>query len=114
MSAEELRAREEWVDAYAARYAPMVVWVLVALAAMGAAGIWFAARASAGCESQAFAQYCDGPVRPDGTWDRCMVAYGTTNVFGATVIPDVSRCYPIDPTAFPLTPLGQPPQHIYP
>lgn len=43
-----------------------------------------------------------------------MVAYGTTNVFGQTVVPNVGRCYPIDPADFPVIPLGQPPYHIYP
>jgi hypothetical protein len=82
--------------------------------ALAAAGIGFAAPASAGCETQAFAQYCDGPIRPDGTWDRCMVAFGTTNAFGAVIVPSTSRCYPIDPNAFPPFPLGQPLYHVYP
>lgn len=81
---------------------------------LAAGGIALAAPAAAGCEGQAFAQYCDGPIRPDGTWDRCMEAYGTTNAFGAVLVPNVSRCYPIDPNAFPPTPLGQPLYHIYP
>jgi hypothetical protein len=82
--------------------------------ALAVAGIGFAAPAYAGCETQAFAKYCDGPVRPGGTWDRCMEAFGTVNAFGQVQVPTVSRCYPIDPNAFPPTPLGQPQEHIYP
>ena len=76
--------------------------------------IGVAAPASSGCEAQVFAKYCDGPVRPDGTWDRCFEAYGTTNAFGAVLVPRVGRCYPVDPNNFPPTPLGQPQYHIYP
>lgn len=43
-----------------------------------------------------------------------MEAFGTVNGFGQVVVPPVSRCYPIDPNAFPPTPLGQPQEHIYP
>ncbi len=41
--------------------------------ALGFVGGVAAAPASAGCETNALgAQYCDGPPRPDGTWDRCV------------------------------------------
>jgi len=86
--------------------------------AAAATGIGFAAPASAGCETQPFAQYCDGPVRPDGTWDRCFqsaqqaIYGGFGQVTGLT--PSTGRCYPVDPTAFTALPLGQPQYRIYP
>jgi hypothetical protein len=87
---------------------------VLAASVLLAASVVLAAPASAGCEGQAFAQYCDGPIRPDGTWDRCFVAYGSTNAFGAVTVPAVGRCYPIDPNAWPMLPLGQPQYHVYP
>lgn len=80
--------------------------------ALAATGIGFAPPASAGCETQPFAQYCDGPVRPDGSWDRCVVIFGQAGY--GTYIPSTSRCYPYDPAAPPPTPLGQPQYHVYP
>jgi hypothetical protein len=80
--------------------------------------IGFAAPASAGCEAQPFAQYCDGPIRDDGTWDRCFstAPQATYGQYGQVtgIVPSVGRCYPIDPTAYPTFPLGQPQYHIYP
>lgn len=95
----------------------MLRWFTASAVAVGALGasVILAAPASAGCETQPFAQYCDGPVRPDGTWDRCQVAFGTTNAFGAVIVPSTSRCYPINPAEpWPMFPLGQPQYHIYP
>lgn len=86
----------------------------VVVVVLGAAGLLVAAPASAGCESQAFATYCDGTIKPDGTWDRCFQTPGETNVFGGTIVPPVGRCYPYDPNNPPLTPLGQPGDHVYP
>jgi hypothetical protein len=92
--------------------------VLLAGAALAVSGVALAAPASAGCESQAFASYYDGPVRPDGTWDRCFQAnaQATYGQHGQVtgIVPSVGRGYPIDPNAFPPTPLGQPTYHIYP
>lgn len=87
-------------------------------ATIAASSIGSAAPASAGCEAGAFAQYCDGPVRPDGTWDRCFQTqpqpfYGQYGQISGWV-PSVGRCYPVDPAAFPPTPFGQPQYHIYP
>jgi hypothetical protein len=76
--------------------------------ALAATGIGFAAPANAGCETQPFAMYCDSPVRPDGTWDRCQ----STLQSG---VPSTYRCYPVDPSQpWPMFPLGQPQYHIYP
>ncbi|UVT31474.1 hypothetical protein SEA_SEJANUS_41 [Mycobacterium phage Sejanus] len=98
----------------------MLRWFTASAVAVGALGasVILAAPASAGCETQPFAQYCDGPVRPDGTWDRCFTTqpqlingqYG--QVTG--LVPSVGRCYPVDPNNFPPTPIGQPQYHIYP
>ena len=63
-----------------------------------ATGIGFAAPASAGCETQPFAQYCDGPIREDGTWDRCFASapQATYGQFGQVTgtVPTTSRCTP--------------------
>lgn len=81
------------------------------VSALAALGVGIAAPASAGCETQAFAQYCDGPIRPDGTFDRCQTAFGQTYPY----IPTTHRCYPVDPSQpWPMFPLGQPQHHIYP
>lgn len=88
--------------------------MVVAVVSIGAAGLVVAPSASAGCESQAFATYCDGPIKPDGTWDRCFQTNGETNVFGGVISPSVGRCYPYDPVNPPVTPLGQPQDHVYP
>ena len=86
------------------------------LAAMTATGIALTAvslgvapSANAGCETQAFAMYCDTAPRPDGTWDRCQTT------FGSYLVPPTYRCYPVDPSQpWPMFPLGQPQYHIYP
>lgn len=81
-------------------------------------GISVAAPANAGCESGPFAQYCDGPVKADGTWDRCFTSapQSFSGQYGqvAGFIPSTGRCYPVDPNEFPPTPIGQPQYHIYP
>ena len=71
----------------------------------------------AGCETQVFANYCDGPIREDGSWRRCLMARGSfsggfDDVPGVYV-PPVQNCY-IIPSAdqIPPTPLGQPDHHI--
>ncbi|SHT28235.1 Uncharacterised protein [Mycobacteroides abscessus subsp. abscessus] len=84
----------------------------------GSFGVGLAAPASAGCETQPFAQYCDGPIKADGTWDRCFSS-ASGPIFGqygqvSGWVPSTGRCYPIDPNEFPPTPIGQPQYHIYP
>jgi len=107
---------ESFYRAQRARARGLAVKMKVAalMTAFVAIGVGHAAPASAGCETQAFAKYCDGPIRPDGSWDRCMEAFGTVNAFGQVLIPTVSRCYPYDPASPPMTPLGQPQDHVYP
>jgi hypothetical protein len=77
--------------------------------------IGFAAPADAGCETQPFARYCDGPIRTDGTFDRCQTTFGNVNAFGAYTVPPTYRCYPVDPAQpWPMFPLGQPQHYIAP
>ena len=60
-----------------------------------------------GCETQVFANYCDGPIRDDGSWKRCMFAHGQGNV------PPVQNCFIVPGVdQIPPTPLGQPNHHI--
>ena len=69
-----------------------------------------ASSANAGCMSQyamgGYIQACDGPIRPDGSWDRCTA--GGFGGFGGQ-----SGCYP---TGGPIGPPPGPfpPDHIYP
>jgi hypothetical protein len=64
-----------------------------------------------GCQPQIFATYCDGPIREDGSWKRCLFANGQYG--GGVYVPPVQNCF-IVPGAdqIPPTPLGQPPFHI--
>lgn len=60
-----------------------------------------------GCETQLFATYCDGPIRPDGSWKRCLFAKGSYNV------PPVQNCFVVPGLdQIPPTPLGQPDHHV--
>lgn len=68
------------------------------------------------CESNFLgALYCDGPVRADGTWDRCVDVgsqaitgqYGQVSGWTAPM----HQCYHYDPAA-PVFKLGQPDHHI--
>lgn len=79
-----------------------------------------AAPASAGCDYQLFAQYCDGPIQPDGTFERCQTTYAQS-MFGGPqggfngFVPGTYRCYPINPAEpWPALPLGQPQYHLWP
>lgn len=92
------------------------ITVAVLASAPVVTAVVLAAPASAGCEYQVFAQYCDDPIQPDGTWRRCFTSspQSFSGQYGqvAGFIPPTGRCYPVDPNAFPPTPLGQPPYHI--
>lgn len=62
--------------------------------------------ASAGCQQvNASWQTCDGPIQPDGTWQRCNIETFPGNW-------NKSTCYPLGNGHF-LPPL-QPPDHIDP
>ena len=65
----------------------------------------------AGCETQVFADYCDGPVRENGSWKRCLFAHGQAG--GGVYIPPVQNCFIVPGVGqVPPLPLGQPPYHI--
>lgn len=71
----------------------------------------------AGCETQVFANYCDGPIREDGSWKRCLFAHGSyTGGFDGnpgSYIPPVQNCFPVpNENEIPPLPLGQPSHHI--
>lgn len=85
---------------------------LTATLCCAGAGIVTAAPASAGCENMGQYQYCDLPLRPDGTFDRCRIINGQ----GVGGLPNFRagelRCYPINPSQF--YPWGEPRYHIDP
>jgi hypothetical protein len=90
-----------------------LVSAALTVALMGS-GIACAPAASAGCEGPPLAQYCDGPVKPDGNWQRCMNAYGGpiySNPVGS-YFPNTWKCFNVHPDAFPPAP--QPQYHIDP
>jgi hypothetical protein len=86
----------------------MTRYTVVGLAAglLAAAVIAAAPPASAGCQQvNAGWQLCDGPIQPDGIWQRCEVE----------TFPDKwtkSTCFPLGNTNF--LPPFQPPGHIDP
>jgi hypothetical protein len=69
---------------------------------------------AARCETQVFAMYCDGPIRPDATFQRCTTTFAQSAGPGG-IVPPTYMCRIIDNNApFPPIPLGQPPHHIDP
>lgn len=96
-------------------------FLLVAAAALPALGLSTAPPASAGCMVNMLgAQYCDAPIQPDGTWQRCWSTgqqvypvYGGSPGFG--VVPAMGNCYQVDPKVpWPVVPIGQPQYRIEP
>lgn len=84
-------------------------------AALTAGGLIASAPpAGAGCQyGGAFLSKCDGPVQPDGTWQRCV---GFTHLIwnGASsyLVPD-KRCDVMGPDQYPGDPaFADPPTHI--
>lgn len=64
-----------------------------------------------GCETQVFATYCDGPIREDGSWKRCLFAH--SQYTGGGYIPPVQNCFMVPGVnQIPPLPLGQPGHHI--
>jgi hypothetical protein len=71
----------------------MKTLVALAVAALAATGIAFAAPASAGCQAGwtpwGGGEICDGPIGPDGNFQRCqttgVLGFGGTNCFIANV-----------------------------
>lgn len=79
-------------------------------------GVGLAAPASAGCEpAPPDGAYCDAPIKPDGTWERCYGQPGETTFGGRRVVgetPPESDCFGVDPTLpWPDAPVG-PHYHI--
>lgn len=57
--------------------------------------------------------WCDGPIKPDGTWTRCFTTAVQWTAPGGSYpgfgyVPQVQRCFPYNPVSPPGLPLGQP------
>jgi hypothetical protein len=66
--------------------------------------------ASAGCQNARWsvhptAQECDGPVQPDGTWQRCVKYYTAVMIGGRPMDLPQTGCYPFGPDQ-PASPHG--------
>lgn len=87
------------------------------LAVTGAGWTAHADPAGANCESNLIgALYCDGPIRADGTWVRCLdvgsqAITGQWGQVSSWTLP-VHRCFTYNPANPPGLPLGQPAGHI--
>lgn len=83
--------------------------VSLAPAAIAVGTVILAPKANAGCQSivvlGGWRETCDGPIRPDGTWDRC--DSGGFGAFGGG-----GHCFPMG--GHLGVPPGQQPGHIYP
>ncbi|RDH75831.1 hypothetical protein DVS77_24150 [Mycolicibacterium moriokaense] len=81
---------------------------------MAAALITCAPPAAAGCQyGGAFISKCDGPIQPDGTWQRCVaVAQYVPSGFSSHLVP-VKNCDVMGPDLHPLDfAIADPPTHI--
>ncbi|BBZ30693.1 hypothetical protein MMAD_49880 [Mycolicibacterium madagascariense] len=85
--------------------------LLAAAVLAAASGVALAAPASAGCEKQTYARFCDGPIGDDGKWNRCSVAYGAQTAFGQMIYPTTYSCYTVGPGEYPI---HEPQYHIDP
>ena len=64
-----------------------------------------------GCESTLFATYCDGPVRPDATFQRCWTTIGQWTNYGG--FGGGRYCNMVDLKGpWPVIPVGAPQHHI--
>lgn len=87
------------------------------IAVEGAATVLTAPPARAGCISiDAQNTYCDEPVAPDGTWQRCHQNSGYPVFWGGWNYrwkPPSNTCYRVDPAKpWPSLPIGQPQFHV--
>jgi hypothetical protein len=85
-------------------------YAVLTVAAALAAGVLVAAAppARAGCQDYSPGwQLCDGPVLPDGTWQRCQV----NTASGPSPITSTSKCYQLGGNN-PVPVLIGPPGHI--
>ncbi|MDP7705536.1 hypothetical protein [Mycobacterium sp. TY815] len=90
--------------------------IVAGLAAVLMAGGLIAAAppASAGCQyGGGFLSKCDGPIQPDGTWQRCVaVTRLVPNGASSYLVPD-KRCDVMGPGQNPGdVAFGDPPTHI--
>jgi hypothetical protein len=91
-----------------------IVVVVVAAVLMAAGLIASAPRASAGCQyGGPVLSKCDGPVQPDGTWQRCVaVTRWVPSGMSTYLVPD-KRCDVMGPDQHPVDPaFADPPTHI--
>lgn len=88
----------------------------VAALLVAAAPIITAPQASAGCiYGGQFLGKCDGPIQPDGNWERCItVARYVPSGLSSHLIP-VKNCQFMGPAIRPADPnFADPPLHIAP
>ncbi|ORJ61107.1 CDGP domain-containing protein [Mycobacterium simiae] len=73
-----------------------------------------AAPASAGCQFGGIAlSKCDGPVQPDGTWQRCVVFPPAPGRDGSPVYAASTNCQTLGPDQHPSGPaFNDPRTHI--
>lgn len=88
-------------------------WIVAGVGAVLTVGglIALAPPASAGCQYGGLvASKCDGPVQPDGTWQRCVVI---TTSHSGPVYQWTPDCKSMGPGQFPLgLAFSDPPTHI--
>jgi hypothetical protein len=64
-----------------------------------------------GCESTLFATYCDGPIRPNNTFQRCWQTIGQWTYYGG--FGGGRYCNTVDLNGpWPVIPVGAPQHHI--
>lgn len=91
--------------------------VMIGVAVVGVVGV--PARAGAvpgdpldGCITSFGQQLCDGPIREDGSWKRCLFSEGIYGDGGFNA-PPVANCFIVPGVGqIPPFPLGQPQFHI--
>jgi hypothetical protein len=66
-----------------------------------------------GCIWQLGSQLCDGPIRPNGTFQRCWANPGfvTIGPYGGNGVGAISQCEIVDPNNWPIIPIGAP--HVW-
>ena len=81
---------------------------------MAAALIAIAPPASAGCQyGGSIISKCDGPVQPDGTWQRCLTVTQLIPRGASSYFVPVRRCDLMGPSQHPLDlAFADPPTHI--
>ncbi|BBY78887.1 hypothetical protein H7I53_17805 [Mycolicibacterium pulveris] len=92
----------------------MMRLLAVLVLAVAAVGVGTAAPAAAGCQVQPFVTWCDGPIQPDGSWQRCWQnppSIVNNGAGGGIVINGGQQCNTVLPGQ-PLDGWGQPPHYI--